>query len=1018
MHTTVRQQGETVTLRVHGAVPDAIVASAPDGTDVELPLSDDAWVLDLSWFVSTGQTWTVRARKGAVWLDWPVAIEGDVLSPWSERDHWALVTLDGAARPALVVAVGESGALEGGGGQLELVSPRVRANRAGLIVDVVALLGPHGNARLSALWEGEGTHVDPAVGVAPGGTVGPWRVVRISTRVAWHELSEGRGWTLWIAAKFAHGEVRRPVVIPPGWRAPSPRRVRVGERQEFFTTRASYKSRHLGVRVESLPLETWAALRRRPGRRAAIGDGPLWLIGELPDRAQDNGFALFRHIRAHHPEIDARYVITADSPDRSRVEAVGPAVIHGSVEHARAVLVAARIASSHHPDYLFPLRTPWMRRRVAATRVFLQHGVLAAKWVADIYGARAASFETDLFLVSSPRERDTVVRDFGYDPRRVEITGLPRFDSLLADDGTREIVLVVPTWRPWITSAHELAESEFLEQWRALLGDPRVAAAVAGREIVVVAHPNMAALAIEGVEGARVARRGEDLQSLVRRAALMVTDYSSVAIDAALLHRPVVYFTFDATRLQGRTGAHSGELPGTVAPSLDAAVAAIVDAAAAGFVATAEHARIAKTYFPAGDTSSAERVTAAIAGARRSRPGRVRSRLAAARRRAWTRAARSGFRVALVRAVYVVARLFPLRRDAVLFECSFGRQYGDSPRAIYEELRATRPNLNCTWVGVRAPGASSVGRMTPRYAVLLATADTLVANQSFPHWVRTRKAQVCLQTWHGTPLKRMLHDLPRVTGRDPGYVGRASKGAAQWTVLVSPNPHTTAAMASAFRHRARVLEVGYPRNDAFYRPDAVERRAHTRAELGVRQGMALVLHAPTFRDEGLGGAGVYVPTEAIDMARFAEEFGDRAVLVLRRHILDRTPARIPPAAAHCVVDATDVDDVQDLLLAADVLVTDYSSVAFDFLNTRRPSVFLAPDLDSYRDDVRGFYLDPETDLPGPVVRTQDDFARVLAEALDTGAVAGYDLDALAARFCPCGDGNAAARVVADVFPVR
>jgi CDP-glycerol glycerophosphotransferase len=1006
--TTIHQDGAIVALRVRGEMPDAVVASSPDGTDVDLPFVDGEWRLDLSRFAETSQTWTVRARKGVLWLEWPTALDGDALTPWAQGGGAAVVTLDGPARPTLVVTTGARLA-----GQLAVTSARLRTNRAGLSLSATALLGPHGPARISVVWEDGDRRVVRGAAATPAPGAGPWGAVHFTSTVPWVELADGHSWTVSVIAHFAHGDVMRRVQMPTSWRAPRARRVRGGGRQVFFEPRASYKMRHLGVRVETLSLDAWSALRRRVRASSA-----LWLIGELPDRAQDNGFALFRHLRQHHPEIDARYVITADSPDRARVEEVGPVLVHGSPEHARAVLAASRIASSHHPDYLFPLRTAWMRRRVKATRVFLQHGVLAAKWVADIYGARAKSFETDLFLVSSPRERDTVVRDFGYAPSRVKVTGLARFDSLLVDEGTREVALVVPTWRPWITSGAELEDSEFLGQWTDLLGDSRVAEALSGLEVVVVAHPNMAALAAARLEGARVMRKGEDVQALIRRAAILMTDYSSLAVDAALLRRPVVYFAFDKDRLQGRTGAHSSELPGRVALTVDAAAAAVADAARSGFAASEEQTRVADSYFPAGDTNSAERVVEAVASAARTRPGRLRSLVAGARRAAWARAARSRARVMVVRAVYEASRLMALRRDAVLFECSFGRQYGDSPRAIFEELSAARPDLTCSWVGVRAPGARSVGRMTPRYAWELATSGTLVANQSFPHWARTRRAQVCLQTWHGTPLKRMLHDLPHVTGRDAGYVTRASKGAAQWTVLVSPNPHTTRAMASAFRHRARVLEVGYPRNDVFFRPDAAARTARIRTTLGVAPGAALVLHAPTFRDEGLGGAGVYVPTEAIDMVRFAERFGDRAVLVLRRHILDRTLARIPKAAAHCVVDATGFDDAQDLLLAADVLVTDYSSVAFDFLNTRRPSVFLAPDLDSYRDDVRGFYLDPATDLPGPVVRTTDEFESALAEALETGRIAGFDLERLAARYCPHGDGSAAARVVADVFGTR
>lgn len=1029
----VGQSEATVSVRVDcAAAPITLVASSAEGIDRDMPsaVADGGvrFVVDLTEFAGTAGPWTLRLRHRGRWLDWGGATwDLGVLTPYADSSGWAVVTAAGGAAPALSVATSPTHS-----GFFAASARAVATRRSGLRVDATVQLGPHGDAELSVLAveraTGESVRI-PIEVTRQRPRHGPWRVRHVRAQIPWHALLTDAPsvWDVSIVATNHVGEFTRRLAAPPSaWRR-TPRTARRHHRSQvwFLEPRYTYKARTLHVRVSALGEDAWSALRTSARTawltRVRRRSRPLWLIGELPSRAQDNGIALFRHVRHHHPEIDARYVISDDSPSRADVESLGPVVLHGTVAHARAVLVADRVVSTHHADYLFPLRTEWMRRQVKATLVFLQHGVLGAKWVADLYGVRSRTFATDLFLVSSPRERDIVVRDFGYRRDQVAVTGLPRFDSLLSGSAERTTVLVMPTWRPWLTDSSQVRGSEFAEAWGALLADARVRDALLGTEVVVVAHPNLAEVLTDlHLPSVRVAGADELLPDLLSKARMLITDYSSVGIDAAIAGRAVVYYQFDRPRFMGRGRAHvdlDADLPGEVAVTHQGAAGAVVAASERDFAITQEHAARARTFFPARDTGSSERVVAAVTAARRSRPSRTR---ALARRTMAAAAAalgRSRLRTPVVRAVYEAARLTRLRPTTALFEASFGRQYADSPLAIARELRRQHPEFRIVWSGTVAPEppASSVGRLTVRYGWHLATAGTLVSNQSLPHWIRPRRRQLYLQTWHGTPFKRMLHDLDSITGRDAGYVHRATRGASRWGVLLSPNPHTTRAMASAFRHRARVLEVGYPRNDIFYAPDLPERTARLRDSLGIRAGAALVLHAPTFRDEGLDGNGVFVPTEAIDLRRFAETFGDRAVLVLRRHVLDRTPARIPPEAAHCVVDGTAVADVQDLLVAADVLVTDYSSVAFDFLNTRRPCVFFAPDLESYRDRVRGFYLDPAVDLPGPLVTDQDALMGALEESFTHGAIAGFDLEAFAQRYCPHDDGAAAKRVVATVF---
>ena len=260
----------------------------------------------------------------------------------------------------------------------------------------------------------------------------------------------------------------------------------------------------------------------------------------------------------------------------------------------------------------------------------------------------------------------------------------------------------------------------------------------------------------------------------------------------------------------------------------------------------------------------------------------------------------------------------------------------------------------------------------------------------------------------------MLHDALSHEGRDDGYVSRATAGARQRSILLSASGYASEHMASAFRHRARVLELGSPRNDVLVGDLANLTRERVRRALGIPPDSAVVLHAPTFRDGALRDASAGTPTRLIDLDRFHEEFGERAVLVLRRHFLDRSEAAIPASARGSVIDASRLPDVSALLCATDVLITDYSSVFFDFLCTGRPILFFAPDLDEYRDSSRGLYLEV-SQLPGPMLTTNDELARAIAYALDRGVAPGIDLAAARETYCPHDDGHAARAVVDSVF---
>ncbi|MFV0634378.1 CDP-glycerol glycerophosphotransferase family protein [Demequina sp.] len=809
--------------------------------------------------------------------------------------------------------------------------------------------------------------------------------------------------------------------------------VSAGDTVRYIGPFYTFKGRRLAAHVSSVPADTarairetkrGLALRRWIARRTRR---PLWVIGETGYKAQDTGLHFFRYLMDHHPHIDARFVIDADSPDLAEAEAVGPVLLHGSPEHARAVLLADRIIGSHHPEYLFPVRTNDFKRAVRAPRVFLQHGVMGTKWMAGLYGFGRGGFETDMFLVSSPSEKRMIERDFGYPPDRVVVTGLSRFDALLAPSTPERQILIIPTWRDWITDQASFHSSEFLENWLAFVRSPAVRDLVSSGNwrIRFILHPNFRHFA--GVledAGVEVIRQGDwSVQALMRQSAVLVTDYSSVGFDFALLRRPVIYFQFDRSRFLGPQGSHldlDAVLPGSVAFTAKEAALQLTSVVEGGCGVDDATFERATAFFPAMNRESCARVYSAVQATRPTRSRAWKSRVATVGSAAFRKFRRSRFYFPVAKALFRLWRRLPLRSNWVVVESGLGQRLGDSPLAIADALKEMRPDLRVIWSAtdavIRQHGlVDAVPRLSLRYFYALARAQYWVNNQSFPHYVRRRGSQTFVQTWHGTPLKRMALDLDEVHGRDDGYLTRATTGARQWSVLTSPNAYTTAIMRSAFGFEGKALELGYPRNDVLHgqRRDAAAERA--RSVVGIEPGQRVVLFAPTFRDRSLSGAPEEAPTAALGLTAWLNEFDDDTTLLLRRHVLDKSAAQIPEHTGSRVIDVTSYPDMQDLLALADVLVTDYSSVYFDYLNTRRPIVFFAPDLADYRDVLRGFYLDYATDLPGPVAEEPARARALIREALGAGRFEGYDLDRFAAMYCPHDDGHAAQRIVTEVF---
>jgi CDP-glycerol glycerophosphotransferase len=372
--------------------------------------------------------------------------------------------------------------------------------------------------------------------------------------------------------------------------------------------------------------------------------------------------------------------------------------------------------------------------------------------------------------------------------------------------------------------------------------------------------------------------------------------------------------------------------------------------------------------------------------------------------------ARQGKR-GLMRAYHRLHTHRPLDEHLAVFSAYWGRGYHCNPAAIYEKARELAPGVHGVWVVVRQraatmpPGVDYVVAGSPAHYRVLARAKFLVNNVNFPGWVVKRPGSVHLQTHHGTPLKVMGTDHFRfpLGARGMELDQLLSRGD-RWDFSISTSPFNSEVWQRAYPCRHETLEVGYPRNDRICAATEGDVAA-ARESLGLTPGETAVLFAPTHRD--------YQQTfdPLLDLGELADALGPGVRILARLHYFceDEAVADHPR-----VLDVSAHPRVEDLYLAADVLVTDYSSAMFDYGHLDRPIAIFAPDWDTYR-RTRGVTFDLMAEPPGVVATT---FAE-LVDAFRSGAVRGeaaaHARAAFRKRFCRYGDGRSSERVVRRVF---
>lgn len=342
-----------------------------------------------------------------------------------------------------------------------------------------------------------------------------------------------------------------------------------------------------------------------------------------------------------------------------------------------------------------------------------------------------------------------------------------------------------------------------------------------------------------------------------------------------------------------------------------------------------------------------------------------------------------------VQIIFIVLGMF-VDDKLIITESFHGRQYSDNPRALYEYIRENYPEYHVVWAvkhGYEKPFIDNnvpyVTRLGVKWMLLMPRAHYWIFNTRMPAWMHKGKRNVYLETWHGTPLKKLGLDIADVhmPGTDTkkyrdSFVAETSR----WNYLLAPNKFSAEKFSSAFSVDSdRMLTFGYPRNDfLFLNKDNQELVRKIKQNLGIAEGQQVLLYAPTWRDDNFIKKGSYHFDNQFPFADILAQHPDM-VIVTRLHYLvaDEFDASVYNGS---VIDASKYPDIRDLYLIADELVTDYSSVMFDFGVLQRPVYLYMYDYDKYKDELRGFYFNPVEQFSEAICYTQDELLAKLSNA--------------------------------------
>ncbi len=372
-------------------------------------------------------------------------------------------------------------------------------------------------------------------------------------------------------------------------------------------------------------------------------------------------------------------------------------------------------------------------------------------------------------------------------------------------------------------------------------------------------------------------------------------------------------------------------------------------------------------------------------------------------------------------------RFISIDDKLVIFISFHGRGYSDNPRAIYEQMKKDErfKDYRFIWFiknhkkkDIQIDGAEIKEYFSLPYFYYMSKAKYWIINCKMPTYICKKENQVYLQTWHGTPLKRLAHDI--IAPEDATFY-RSGVSFEQMTrsydidverynYMISPNAFCTEVFQTSFRiNRKRLIETGYPRNDFITNATEDDIR-NLKLKYNLPLDKKIVLYAPTWRDNSYVASGYTFELEA-DFHKWKEILGDDYIVVFKPHYLIINKYENDDSLVGFLYSMKAEAEINELYVLSDILITDYSSVFFDYAVLNRPIYFYMYDLEQYKGELRGFYLDIYTELPGKIYEDESNLLLDIKNQV-------YDyshLETFNQRFSAWQTGDCAKKVIDIVF---
>lgn len=373
----------------------------------------------------------------------------------------------------------------------------------------------------------------------------------------------------------------------------------------------------------------------------------------------------------------------------------------------------------------------------------------------------------------------------------------------------------------------------------------------------------------------------------------------------------------------------------------------------------------------------------------------------------------------IIKLYNIETKLLPIQKDMIVFESNMGRNYTGNPKCIYEEMvksgldKKYRCYIMLDDLTTVVPGsAKKIKRTRTHYFFIMGVAGILVCDSRQPKYIIKRKDARFIQTWHGTPLKKLALDMDSVNmaGETDINKYRANfyENTRAWDYLISQNHFSTEIFRSCFAFDKTMLEIGYPRNDVLFHSNNSDAITALKKKMGLPLDKKVLLYAPTWRDNEYYAKGAYKFTSAMDFDLLRDKLGKDYVCIVKYHYLVKE--NLDWSAYEGFVYKFDMcEDIAELYLVADMMITDYSSVMFDYSVLKRPMLFFTYDLEDYKDNLRGFYFDFLEEAPGPITRTTPELIDTIINYNENDYKEKYE--AFHNKYNHVDDGNASKKVV-------